>query len=245
MRDGTNSSIRRRFGGVLGIALGLFVAITGVTIYAFSLIVADFTEEVRTAHDEAIPLLELREEVFLLSEIHAWDAVFSITGGEPPPNQPTYAAQVAIVQARFSDYLSSGSNVALGERRLVEDALAAWIFALDTHESILGGPAATPNETADEMSHMAAMLDDVIDTLGEAYDLATTELEMARQVASSVQLGALVLIGVAFLIGLVVVTITARSLSRSVIQPIQGLQEAARRLRRGDLSHRVRPGGSV
>jgi len=243
LRDGTNSSMRRRFGAVLGIALGLFVTITGVTIYAFSLIVADFSDGVRTAHDEPIPLLELREEVFLLSEIHAWDAVFAITGGEPPPNQPTYAAQVAIVQARFSDYLSNGSDVAPGERRLVEAALASWIFALDTHESILGGPAATPSETAEEMSHMAAMLDDVIDTLGEAYNLATTELEAARQIARSAQLGALVLIGVAFLVGLVVVTITARSLSSSVIQPIQGLQEAARGLRRGDLSHRVRPAG--
>ena len=244
LRDGTNSSMRRRFGAVLGIALGLFVTITGVTIYAFSLIVADFTDEARTAHDEAIPLLELREEVFLLSEIHAWDAVFAITGGEPPPNQPTYAAQVAIVQARFSDYLSNGSDVAPGERRLVEAALASWIFALDTHESILGGPAATPSETAEEMSHMAAMLDDVIDTLGEAYNLATTELEAARQIARSAQLGALVLIGVAFLVGLVVVTITARSLlfvSHTAHPGTSG--GCARHLRRGDLSHRVRPAG--
>ena len=242
--EGPGLSVKRRFGLVLGVVLGLFLTATAVTVYAFSLIVGDFSEEVRTVYDEAIPLLELQEAVFVLSEIHAWDVVFAITGGSPPQARATYDAQVARVDARFRSYLSNRSSMAPDELEHVEAALSEWIVARDSHEAILGGAAATPSDMAEEMSHISVLLHSVTNRLGSAYDLASRELDIAHDAVRRTQLLAALLIGGIFLIGLAVVALTARSLSRFVVQPIRVLQEAARRLRRGDLSHRVHPTGS-
>ena len=240
---GAGLSVASRFGVVVSVVLGLFLAAGVVTVSVFFLIVQNYNDSIGTVRDQAIPLLELKEEVFILSELHAWDTVISVTGGETVTARGSYDGQVGVVDAKFAAYLSNRTDASTKELKYVEAAREDWISARDTHVMILGHSELTQEQMAEQMNAMSARFDGVTAQLRNAYDVTNREVSDIEDNVSSAETLAAWVLGGMFLLGLAMVALTARSLSRFMVQPIRRLQEATRRVRKGELSHRVLPSG--
>ena len=126
------------------------------------------------------------------------------------------------------------------ERDVVRAAREEWWRTKVIALSLLATPHPVGNpDAARDMKRMDAHFYLVVGLLGKVYDIVQRETDGKLAQAHAASRGAYFLVTGIFIAGIVIVAATAFALARSILRPLRALQAEARRLGKGELSHRV------
>ncbi len=199
-------------------------------------VVWGFEKVVEEANQEIHPVVHL-QTLLLQASMPAND--YLIHGSLP--ERDAFARLSQQIDEAFQELLARPFGLAQ-ERALLRAAQQQWREIRAVSEAILALPDPVNNASAArEMEHLDTLVERTVQDLAQIHELAHREME-AHLKAAQAFYGRMVLAILAVLgAGLAAASALAAWLVRSVLGPLRVLEEAARRLGAGELSHRVPP----
>ena len=229
-------SLRRRFAVGVAVMLLPMLLLGGGSVFAYERSVKAGNRVADEAVSQALPIADLRAGLHDVS-LPAFAAVF---GGEPIG---VYRTRAGEIERAFTSILA-GSG--LDEKRAdVEVAFREWTAAKARFEMVLRSalmrlpPRDRYSSDGQALTAFSAALNRALAAMGRASHTAAADVRAEAEKAESPKTAIELLLVLGGLAAIFAAALIARQLSRSVIDPIVRLQEASRKLGRGDFSERV------
>jgi signal transduction histidine kinase len=229
-------SLRRRFAVGVAVMLLPMLFLGGVSVFAYEQNVAAGDRLADQAVSELLPIADL-SATLRQTELIAYGVVYA---GTP---DIAYRANAARIDQAFTSILAEPGLGA--ERAMVAGASQEWTKAKAEYEAVVGSklmelaPEARLRLFQQALTPFTMGLNRAIAATGQASHTAADDMRSDTQAAGALQNRIELLLALTGLAAILGAALIARRLSRSVIDPIVRLQEASRKLGRGDFSERV------
>ena len=231
-------SIYIRFQYVFGLAfLGLALMAT-ITVISGNVLLSTYDNSVSDTRADLTALHQIQES--LRQSEHLTD-LYAIEGDHSAPVQFKKQQEAA---DRYFQQLAENELVAeadehVGSNVTLAETTKAWQASQVAILKVFQQPAGSP-EAMTALLQSDVAIDSVHRVISEFQAFSMKDLETRLHFAHSVARWAYLAMFAAILVGLGLLIITGLVVGRSVLQPIGGLQEAARKLGEKDFSHRVK-----
>ncbi|HWT79060.1 MAG TPA: diguanylate cyclase [Candidatus Methylomirabilis sp.] len=218
----------------MGVMLLPSVALAVVAFLSLQSAIRAMDSVVQEAIAEQAPVLRLQAAIHgTENAIHD----YLIAGESREVSRFEFASQK--VDSAFKDVTAAPFELR-EERALVRTAREEWEAALRAGKTIMASPLPREHVIAkEENDSWDAHIGRATDLLNQFHGLAQQEMAQDLAAAHLVRRRALVIIGWVFALGLGMAILTGTALTRSILLPLQALEEGANRFGAGDLSHRV------
>jgi len=231
-------SIHVRFQYVFGLAVLGLALMAAITIISGSILLNTYERSVSAVRFDLTSLHRIQES---LRQAEHLTYLYAIEGDQSAPIQ--FKEHQEDTNRQFQQ---------LAETELVSEAFEHAQFHLTLPQTISAWKnaqgavlrvfqqTAGSKEATEALAHAHAAIDPVYSVISEFYLFSLQDLGERLRFAHSVARWAHLAIFAAILVGLGLLIVTGLVVGRSILQPIGGLQEAARKLGKKDFSHRVK-----
>lgn len=231
-------SIYVRFQYVFGLAfLGLALMAT-ITTISGHILLSTYENSVSEARYDLMSLQRIQES---LRQAEHLTYLYAIEGDQSAPIQFKEHQEIANLHFRqlAETELQSEAVEHAQFHVSLPETIRAWQSAQAAVLKVFQQTAGTP-EATEALVQANVAIEPVYSVISEFHLFSLQDLEQRLRFAHSVARWAYLAIFGAIAVGLGILIVIGRVVGRSVLQPIGGLQEAARKLGKKDFSHRVR-----
>ncbi len=227
---------------LLGMGVMLLPLVVLAVIVLFSL--QNVTEAIDDVVEEATEELALILRIQILIQHAMIVAYDSVAQGVDHATARARLLEANQTVGQAFDGAGEGPFALSEERRLIRAAQEEWRRGRHMSEALFAdSPPPAGQVPTRELAHAHAHHQQAVSILVQVHTLAQQEINGHLAYAVSVRQRALLGIAVVFVVGLGIAVLVGTVLARSIMTPIRGLAEGARRFGAGDLSHRVPLGG--
>lgn len=231
-------SIYVRFQYAFGLAILGLLLMAAITVVSGRVLMSTYENSVSEARFELMPAHDIQAS---LREAEHLTYLYAIEGDQSAPFR--FKVVETTVNREFQQLTESTVRFASVEHAhssiSVSESIEAWQGAQAAALAVFRVAAGTP-EAVEALKRAHAKIDPVYDTISKFHRGSMQDLQERLKFARSVADQTYSAIFGAILIGLGVLIVAGFVVGGSVLQPIEELQRAARRLGEKDFSHRVR-----
>ncbi len=231
-------SIHVRFQYVFGLAILGLTLMAAITFISGRILLNTYENSVSDVRFDLTSLHRIQES---LRQVEHLTYLYAIEGDQSAPvqfKQHQEDANRQFQQLAENELQSEAFEHAQFHLTLPE-TISAWKNAQAAVLRVFQQTAGS-QEAAEALARAHAAIDPVYSVISEFQSFSIHDLGERLRFAHSVARRAYFAVFAAIVVGLALLIVTGLIVGRSVLQPIGGLQEAARKLGRKDFSHRVK-----
>jgi diguanylate cyclase (GGDEF)-like protein len=231
-------SIYVRFQYVFGLAVAGLTLMAAITLISGGILLNTFETSVSEASSDLIALHRIQES---LRQTEHLTYLYAIEGDQSAPLQFKEHQETANLHFRqlAENELESEAPEHAQFHLSLPETIRAWQDAQSAVLKVFQQTPGTPGAT-ETLVRANGAINPVYNVISEFHLFSLHDLEERLRFAKSVAGWAHAAVFGGILAGLGILLVVGLVVGRSVLQPIGGLQEAARKLGRKDFSHRVR-----